>query len=713
MLSLDVDIRQRLRTARIPPMPQILMRLIAQCQADRAGTAELAELIASDSAIAARVMEVANSSAYHRKGPCSGIHQALMTMGTDAVKMLLINESVIHVFGHLARERSVDLSRFWKHSLAAALIARRIAHRIGYAQAEEAYLAGLLHDIGRLALLAAAPEEYGLNFDAEDDDALCASEERTLQITHPEAGALLVERWELDSFIADSVLYHHEPPARVEGAHPLIRIVLLAHLIAAEEAGQAAFDAAATLCGLTEAEVSGMRDDVAGSLKTVAQELGIDLSAADRRPVPKQSMKADAADPLQQRMAQDMQNLMLSSEMSRFLGTVDDEAQLHAAMTQAACILFNTDDAAILIADDRQQSLAGTDTGRHNGRVSQYRSYLSTGGPLAAAVRNRQIVFVTADSPSLGVPEEQLLRIMGAECVVLVPIVFEQRCLGVLVGAMPRWRVAMLQERESFLAMFGAQAGQALSALRAAAQEAEQQAEAVASRFRIASRQVAHEVNNPLSIIRNYLGVLDHKLTRDEPVQAEISILNDEIDRVGHIVSGLGNLQIAPFSAAGSSDVNLIIDGVVRTLRETAFAPSGVAIATRCQETLPQAAMASATLRQVMLNLLKNAVEAVGARGTIEVGSRGPSNRDGSLFLEIWVRDDGPGIPAHRLQTLFTEIRSSKEGGNRGLGLTIVHRLVKEAGGFIACRSEPGGTTFELLLPATAVAPAGSRPEGA
>jgi HD-like signal output (HDOD) protein len=84
------------------------------------------------------------------------------------------------------------------------VLARDIARRLEYSHLEEAYLAGLLHNVGRLALLAAAPKEYTFNFMARDDEDLCAVEQRTLQITHSEAGAWLIERWQLDSFLADA-----------------------------------------------------------------------------------------------------------------------------------------------------------------------------------------------------------------------------------------------------------------------------------------------------------------------------------------------------------------------------------------------------------------------------------------------------------------------------------------------------------------------------
>jgi putative nucleotidyltransferase with HDIG domain len=101
------------------------------------------------------------------------------------------------------------------------VVAKDAAKAINYPQVEEAYLAGLLHDVGRLALLAAAPEMYHFNFHAPDGDNLCTVEQRTLQISHAEAGAWLIERWQMDSFIADAVLYHHESAARLESAHPL------------------------------------------------------------------------------------------------------------------------------------------------------------------------------------------------------------------------------------------------------------------------------------------------------------------------------------------------------------------------------------------------------------------------------------------------------------------------------------------------------------
>ena len=251
----DHDIRNRLLIARLPAMPQILIKLIEHLQADDLGMPELAALISNDAGMTSKILAVANSSAYHRTTRTVGLEQSLVALGTDVIKTLVISESVFQTFNNFPHSGSTDLRGFWKNSLTAAVIARDLAKRMEYAQVEEAYLAGLLHNVGRLALLATAPKEYAFNFTARDDEDLCAVEQRTLQITHSEAGAWLIERWHLDSFLADSVLYHHEPSARLESAHPLIRIVRLAHLMATHEPDDEAIADASRLCGLGADEV--------------------------------------------------------------------------------------------------------------------------------------------------------------------------------------------------------------------------------------------------------------------------------------------------------------------------------------------------------------------------------------------------------------------------------------------------------------------------
>jgi HD-like signal output (HDOD) protein/signal transduction histidine kinase len=703
----DQDIRNRLLIARLPAMPQILIRLIGHLQADDLGMPELAALIAQDAGMTGKILAVANSSAYHRGTRGASLEQSLVSLGTDMIKTLVISESVFQTFNSFPHSGSTDLRAFWKNSLMAAVVARELARRMGYAQPEEAYLAGLLHNVGRLALLSTAPREYGFNFTARDDEDLCAVEQRTLQITHTEAGAWLIERWQLDSFLADSVLYHHEPTSRLEAAHPLIRIVRLAHLLAAHPGDEEAVLEGAALCGLERAVLDEISEGARQQVEQSASHLGIDLSGADDIPAPAAQPSAPL-DPVAQRLSEEMRNLVLVSEIGQSFARQQGEAGLLDSMVRSARMLFDFENALVLLENPTGQALVGAPGGAVQ-RLAEFSIPLAKGGTVADSALSRQTAFVRRDDDVVGLAEEQLLRMLGSDSMVCVPLVAGARCLGVLVGGLPAWQVGAIKKREHFLKSFGAQAAGALENALSERGHARRQLAQVAEEYREASRRVVHEVNNPLSIIKNYLSVLDEKLTRNEPVSGEMSILNEEIDRVGQLVNSLADLAPAP-NGLGAVAVAKVAGEVVRLFRTTGFLPASVEVAMGVQEDARIEGDAD-MLKQVLVNLVKNAIEALAeGGGRIEIASRGLVNRDRKLYVELVVSDNGPGLPGDVMANLFAAVKSTKDGAHHGLGLSIVHSLVKKLQGHIACRSGGMGTAFEILLPAVAAASAGAQP---
>jgi HD-like signal output (HDOD) protein/signal transduction histidine kinase len=694
----DQDIRNRLLIARLPAMPQILIKLIEHLQADDLGMAELAALVAKDAGMTSKILAVANSSAYHRGSRAAGLEHSLVALGTDMIKTLVISESVFQTFNSFPHSGSTDLRAFWKNSLSAAVIARELAKRMDYPQLEEAYLAGLLHNVGRLALLATAPKEYAFNFNARDDEELCAVEQRTLQITHTEAGAWLIERWNLDSFLADSVLYHHEPSSRLEAAHPLIRIVRLAHLMAAHADDEAGLEEAAALCGLEGATVAAVLGAAQRQVDKCAAHLGIDLAGADEIKTPPAFVPAPQ-DPVQQRLSEEVRNLVLVSEVGQTFSRQQGEASLLESMTRSARILFDFEAAVILLENPTGQALVGVPSVEQQ-RVAQLSIPLAKGGVIASSALERRPAIVRRDNDKLVLPEEQLFRILQADTLVCVPLVAGARCLGVLLGAVADWQVPLCQKRERFMQAFGAQAASALENALSERGHAKRQLLHVAEEYREASRRLVHEVNNPLSIIKNYLSVLDYKLARQEPVAGEVSILNEEIDRVGQLVSSLADLQ--PSDGVRATDVSKVVDDVLRLFRATEFVPPTVQIEATLDPEHRLIEGDADILKQILVNLVKNAVEALGSMGgRIAIDNRGHVNRERKLYLELAVSDNGPGLSAEVLANLFSPVRSTKDGAHHGLGLSIVHSLVKKLDGLISCRSGRNGTTFEILLPAT------------
>jgi signal transduction histidine kinase len=617
------------------------------------------------------------------------------------IKTLVISDSVFQTFNSFPNSGATDLRAFWKNSLTAAVLAREVARRIDYAQPEEAYLAGLLHNVGRLALLATAPKEYAFNFTARDDEDLCAVEQRTLQITHAEAGAWLIERWQLDSFLADSVLYHHEPSERLEAAHPLIRIVRVAHVLSSHANDDALVDEARALCGLGPDAPDELLGLAARQVEKAAVHLGIDLAGADDLPALPAFAPPPPVDPVQQRLSEEVRNLVLVSEVGQTFARQQGESSLLEAMTRSARILFDFENAVVLLENPTGQALIGAPTATQQ-RIAEFTVPLAKGGAVAQSALDRRMGFIRRDGRPLGLAEEQLLRMLGTESLVCVPLIAGARCLGVLVGGVASWQLPTCQKRERFLQAFGAQAAGALETAMSERGHARRQLAHVAEEYREASRRVVHEVNNPLSIIKNYLSVLDSKLERQEPVSAELSILNEEIDRVGQLVGSLTEIQ-PRVEGAPAADVTKVVDDVLRLFRTTNFIPANVEIVVSMLDADSRIEGDPDILKQILVNLVKNAIEALSASGgRIEIANRGHVNRERRLYLELVVSDTGPGLSRDVLANLFSAVKSTKEGPHHGLGLSIVHSLVKKLNGHIACRSGTTGTSFEILLPAHA-----------
>jgi putative nucleotidyltransferase with HDIG domain len=687
-----------LLVARLPAMPQILLKLLDLCQVDEAGMDELAKLIANDAGMTNRILRVANSAAYRHGGRKVALVQALTTLGSDMIKTIVISESVFQTFNGFSHAGSIDLRYFWKHSLTAAVLARDIAKNMRYAQVEEAYLAGLLHDVGRLALLAAAPEVYCANFLTPDDDKLCAVENRTLQISHAEAGAWLIDRWNMDSFLADSVLYHHEEVARVNTAHPLIRIVHLAHLLSDHPTSRPVPANTGAICHISDSDLLAILQGAEAQVLKSADFLGIDLSGLQDLPESTaEVVPPPLVNPVQQRLTEEIRNRTLTTELGQLFSRQKGDVQLLDSFRQNARVLFDLDDTMVFLLNPGKQALVGASVGEQRQRLADFSVPLAGGGGIAEAVLQKRVQFIETGRGLLSMSENQLLRAFASPCLVCLPICAGSRCLGLLVGALEVWRLPELRRQEKLLLSFGAEAAVALEAAAMARGEVDRQVAKTREEHLLQSRKVVHEANNPLSIIKNYLGVLDDKLARKEPVVGELSILNEEIDRVGSIIKDFA--RVATPVPDDVIEVNKVLGDIVRLFRESRFLPASVHISAQLPSQPCEVVGAVGPLKQIFVNLIKNAVEALPKGGRIEVVNNGTVRRNGVDYFELLIKDSGPGLPDEVRSKLFTPVRSSKAGENRGLGLSIVHGLVQKLNGLIHCKSSSMGTSFEILLP--------------
>jgi signal transduction histidine kinase len=241
-----------------------------------------------------------------------------------------------------------------------------------------------------------------------------------------------------------------------------------------------------------------------------------------------------------------------------------------------------------------------------------------------------------------------------------------------------------------------------------AATERANQAERMAALGRLAAG-LAHEIRNPLGAIKGAAQLLEDPGPNgptDPSTREFIGIILEEVDRLNRVVGSVLDLARSGGGAVVPIEVNAVVRRTIQILKAE---PAMVSV--DLQQTLagelPRVAIDPEQLRQVLMNLVNNAVHAVGSRGKVVVSTRArfgrgtrPGKSDAGAFVEVTVADTGPGISQKALEKLFLPFFTTKERGT-GLGLAISQRIVQGAGGRIEVRSYEGkGSTFTVVLPA-------------
>lgn len=204
----------------LPALPSVVLDLIASFGREDIDVTALAEKMSRDQALAAKILRLANSSFYGLPAKVRTVKQAIVVLGFDSARALAVASSVIEQFG-ASRCPQVDVGSFWRHSIATALCAKILARHARLEQ-DHAFIAGLLHDIGRLVLAANFPDEYAqvLACCASDEAVLGAAELRVLGVDHQRAGQMLAEAWKFPPAIQRAIGQHHAPAGADLGEVP-------------------------------------------------------------------------------------------------------------------------------------------------------------------------------------------------------------------------------------------------------------------------------------------------------------------------------------------------------------------------------------------------------------------------------------------------------------------------------------------------------------
>ncbi|HWR36713.1 MAG TPA: HDOD domain-containing protein [Clostridia bacterium] len=231
-VSMD-NVRVRVEQLKsIQSVPAILIPLLHRLDkpTEDVDIQKVVELIAHDNSLAAQTLHMANSPLYGRRQTIGTVRGAVLALGVSRVREIATACCVLNLLPQDIG--SIDPRVFWEHSLGCALVSRRFARKIGFAEPEKAYLAGLLHDLGFLVNLLVLRDEfravaalaYSTRIPLEEAEA------RLLGFTHGFTGDLLAEAWDLGSEIKEVIRRHHQVE-RATSHRSLVALVSLSDLL--------------------------------------------------------------------------------------------------------------------------------------------------------------------------------------------------------------------------------------------------------------------------------------------------------------------------------------------------------------------------------------------------------------------------------------------------------------------------------------------------
>jgi putative nucleotidyltransferase with HDIG domain len=231
--TLETEIAERVsRIEATPAIPAIFVPLLEMLHAppDQVKLDKVVELVSYDNTIAVQCLRVASSPLFGMTKSPESIKGAVISLGLGRVETILLTCCLSQAFP--ARTWIIDPAVFWRHSLGCAMVCRKFAEKLKGADGDEAYMAGLLHDIGFLVNCLAFPEEFSRAMERAHEGGIPfdEAEREAMGFTHEDTGTALARQWNLGSNLAQAIGYHHAPE-RSKSAQPLVALVHLCDLL--------------------------------------------------------------------------------------------------------------------------------------------------------------------------------------------------------------------------------------------------------------------------------------------------------------------------------------------------------------------------------------------------------------------------------------------------------------------------------------------------
>ncbi len=674
----------------LPSEPSLLVELLDLCHDDSSNFEMFSTAIKKDISLSTKILQVANSPAYRQWNKVADIRRMLIVLGMVNVKHIVTTCAIQQFFAELTRDFSQQVQFIWFRALTCANLAEKIATLVRYDKPGEAFLAGLLHQVGMLLLLLNREDSYLpiLQRYYNETEFFTDLEQEHLQLTHCELGAALVESWGLDSFISDAIQFQQAPAEELLSSPTLLKILAVASPLSSKNSARSDsknLEKAGLLFDMTEDTILNCLSVATEKSRQMVTDLGFSgklYSEENEEGIfdPEKNLSDN------KKLAGKVKNIALSNTIGKSEET--ELIEFTKEIRVNISTLFNLNQLFFFKVDDNKTTLSAINDLELN-KLDE----------IEFRVEDKNSLLVKSFSDKVGIhsfvengsiADKQVIRLLDSGGAYFLPIHSDGDAIGVLVLGTNEHEWPSLQGKIELLKLLSGEMARKYFSLSQSQQP---------SMSIVDFKKVAHEVSNPLTIINNYLYMLGKKIDSDHSAQEELKFISEEIERVGSILLRAKDPDAPTKMKYKLVDINKLLSELDTLFKGSLYKSNQIESTLILDKQIPVISCPKDKLKQIVMNIIKNGVEALQENGTIKISSRDNFYQNGNQYVEISIQDDGPGIDTEILKNLFKPVTSTKEG-HSGLGLAIVNTLVQEVAGSISCYSNKGeGTEFKILIP--------------
>jgi signal transduction histidine kinase/HD-like signal output (HDOD) protein len=686
---------------RLPAAPHVLIKLIDLFHQSDVSFEALEAIIEKDTALCSKVISISNSAAYSQWGDVRDLKRILVVLGTKTIKSIALTSAVHQFFSQFSKELGETLGSLWLDALICAHLSRRLASLTGFDDPDEAHLAGLMHQLGQLIFLSNDPQQYQeLIASVTDQHALMYREQQLYGIQSTDLAADVIATWGIDSFLHDAVRYQHQPAELLLDAPPLVKLVNLASQLCNRlNHSHQKFLVEDHFFGLNQSIIDNLVLQATESAIADARSFGVEV---DEDPtIPLANIDDEA---IRIELARRVRDIALLDGVQQHINEVDDISDMMQLVTENLQLLFGLNSMLFFFPDHEQSKLIGISS--HSKNLPADGAFTISLQPQRSLIADAALQKKVLDSQQqntfeiMPVIDRQVKDVLMLPHFICIPLLSNDELMGVVVAGCNDGQAERLHRETDLLQHFATIIADSLAHQKKLQQEFQQRQQLQQQEANLQMNKIIHEVNNPLTIINNYLEILSLDLSKESNNKKHLETIKSEVDRVAEILLQLKDSQETEPVDHPEVDVNQLVNNLLDIFKPTFYKLNQIQSRVKLDPALPPICTDQNKLKQILTNLLKNAAEALPERGLITIRSKALVIVDRKKYIEITVSDNGSGIPDAILENLFTPVTTAKGQSHSGLGLTIVNKLVSELKGSISySTADEGGAQFIILLP--------------